>query len=115
MSISSVWSGGPSWTPDELIVYPDTATVEAESFVMPFWYGPWQATYTAGRKVIPMSFQLALKESIFDFWASQRPYGPDQLAPGMDDTSRWETALASYDLPPHAKSLLEPYELPGFA
>lgn len=113
-SIVSVYPGGPSWFTSDLIVYPDSATCEPINMI-PFWWGPWTATYTAGRAVIPQPIQLALKEAIFEFWSTQRPYGPDQLAPGMDDTSRWEQALATYDLPPHAKSLIEPYEIPGFA
>jgi hypothetical protein len=113
-SIVSVYPGGPSWATGDLIVYPESGTVEPVNMI-PFWWGPWKATYTAGRTVVSQPIQLALKEAIFEFWSTQRPYGPNQLAPGMDDTSRWETALAAYDLPPHARSLLEPYEIPGFA
>jgi len=112
--ISSVFPGGPVWNAAQLIVYPDSATVQAAD-LLPFWWGPWKATYTAGRRVIPVSIQLAAKEAIFDFWANQRPYGVDMMEPGMDATARWEEALVNYDLPPHAKSLLEPYEMPGFA
>lgn len=113
-SVTSRWPGGPSWVTADFIVYPDSGTLELLSMI-PFWYGPWKATYTAGRAVIPASFQLAVKEMLIDFWASQRPYGLDELEPGMDDTARWEQALSQYDIPPHAKSLLEGEEQPGFA
>ena len=113
-SITSVYPGGPSWVTADFIAYPDSATVELAS-QLPMWYGPWKATYTAGRLVIPEGIQLALKEALFDFWANQRPFAVDSLEPGMTETAQWETALAGYDMPPHAKSLLEPYEQPGFA
>lgn len=113
-SVTSVFPGGPSWVTADLIVYPDSGTLELAS-QLPFWWGPWKVTYTAGRLVVPERIQLAVKEMVFDFWASQRSYGPGDLEPGMDDTARWETALAQYEIPPHAKSLLEIEAQPGFA
>lgn len=107
-SVSSLYTGGPTWTSDEIIQYPDSATCELRS-MLPFWYGPWKATYTAGRAVIPMAIQYALKEALLDFWADE------DLDPGSSPAQRWETAITGYDLTPHAKSLLEQYELPGFA
>jgi len=113
-SISSVFAGGPVWTAAQLIVFPDSATIQTTD-QLDFWYGPWKATYVAGRVVIPTAINLALKEALFDFWANQRPYGADDLEPGLTATSEWEERLAQYDIPPHAKSLLEPFEQPGFA
>lgn len=113
-SISSVFAGGPTWVTAQLIVFPDSATIQTAD-QLDFWYGPWKATYTAGRVVIPSAIQLALKEALFDFWANQRPYGAGDLEPGLTQTSEWEERLAQYDIPPHAKSLLEPFEQPGFA
>jgi hypothetical protein len=113
-SISSLFAGGPTWTTAQLIVFPESATIQTVD-QLDFWYGPWKATYTAGRLVIPQSIQLAVKESIFDFWANQRPYGAGDLEPGLTATSEWEERLAQYDIPPHAKTLLEPHEQPGFA
>lgn len=114
VSISSVFAGGPAWVTAQLIVFPESATVQTTD-QLDFWYGPWKATYTAGRVVIPSAIQLALKEALFDFWANQRPYGAGDLEPGLTQTSEWEERLAQYDIPPHAKSLLEPFEQPGFA
>jgi hypothetical protein len=113
-SISSVFAGGPSWVTAQLIVFPDSATIQTAD-QLDFWYGPWKATYVAGRIVTPVAIQLALKEALFDFWANQRPYGAGDLEPGLTATSEWEERLAQYDIPPHAKSLLEPFEQPGFA
>lgn len=114
-SITSVWPNGPTWTTSQLIVYPDSGTVEVANQWLPFYYGPWSATYTSGRMVIPESIQLAVKEIIFDMWSIQRPYGSASLAPGPDETAKFEQMVMSYRIPPHAKLLLGQYELPGFA
>lgn len=113
-TIVSVWPGGPSWATSDLIVYPATGSVEAKSMI-PFWMGPWQVTYTAGRLVIPERIQLAVKEIIYDMWALQRPYGVDSFELGPDETTRYEQGLSTYDIPPHAKALLETEAQPGFA
>src|SRR6266702_1602913 len=113
-SITSVYPGGPSWVTADLMQYPDSATVELVNW-LPFWYGPWKATYTAGRAVISEKIQLAVKEFIYDFWSSHRPYGLGGLEPGPEETARWEAALAQYEIPPHARALLESEEQPGFA
>jgi len=113
-SITSVYAGGPSWTVSNLIVYPDSGTVESADLI-PFWWGPWKATYTAGRLVIPQRVQLAVKEIILDLWATQRSYGFGTLEPGPEDTARYEQMLNSYDMPPHARALLEREAMPGFA
>ena len=114
-SISSVRSGGPTWTQanGDFIVYPDSATVELVSY-MPFYFGPWKATYTAGRTIISQKIQLAALEICYDMWATQRPYGADSLEPGPEETARWETLVASYHIPPHAMAMLLGEERPGF-
>lgn len=113
-SISSVFPGGPSWAGTDLIVYPDSGTVEPLNMIG-FWWGPWKATYTAGRLVIPEKVQLAVKEIIYDLWAIQRPYGADSLEPGPEETARYEQMIAGYNMPPHAKAMLEAEAQPGFA
>lgn len=114
-SITSVWNGGPSWTSDndELIVYPDSATVELASY-LPFYLGPWKATYKAGRYIVSQKIQLAALETILDLWASQRPYGMDSLEPGPEETAKWEMMINTYKIPPHAMELLSGEERPGF-
>ena len=113
-SISSIWVGGPSWTSDQLIVSPESGVVQLNGMI-PFWMGPWKATYTAGRLVIPTSVQLAVKEIIYDMWSTQRPYGADELEPGPEATARFEQMVATYTIPPHALSLLSTNSMPGFA
>lgn len=114
-SITSVWNGGPSWTSDndELIVYPDSATVELASY-LPFYLGPWKATYKAGRYIISQKIQLAALETIYDLWSNQRPYGMDSLEPGPEETARWEMMINTYKIPPHAMEMLSGEERPGF-
>lgn len=114
-SISSVRINGPTWTQanNEFIVYPDSATVELQS-QQPFYYGPWKATYTAGRAVISQKIQLAALEICYDMWATQRPYGADQLEPGPNETANWENLVATYKIPPHAMAMLSGEERPGF-
>jgi hypothetical protein len=113
-SISSVYPGGPSWGAADLILYPDSGTIEPSSLI-PFWWGPWSATYVAGRAVIPQRVQLAVKEIVFDLWAIQRSFGLDEMEPGPEETARYEQMLASYDMPPHARALLDREAMPGFA
>jgi hypothetical protein len=113
-SITSVFPGGPAWVTADLIAYPDSATCETVSR-MPFWWGPWKATYTSGRTVIPESIQLAVQEIIFDLWSIHRLDGSGELEPGPEDTARFEQMLTTYQVPQHARMLLAPYEMPGFA
>jgi hypothetical protein len=113
-SVVSVWSGGPSWVTSDLIVYPDSGTMELAG-MYDFWRGPWKVTYTAGRLVISNSIQMAVKEIIYDMWSTQRPYGPGDYEPGPEDTARFEQMLANYSIPPHAQMLLDSEAMPGFA
>ena len=113
ISISSLWATGPTWTPNELIVFPNSGTVQQLS-QMPFYLGPWKATYKAGRAVIPAKVQLAAKEIIYDLWATQRQFGMDTLEPSPQDTARWEQMLVSYQIPPHAMAMLTAEQRPGF-
>jgi hypothetical protein len=114
-SISSVFNGGPVWTQagNDFIVFPNSGTVQLTS-LMPFYFGPWKATYQAGRSIIPQKIQLAAKEIIYDLWATQRQFGMDQLEPSPEDTARWEQMLVTYKIPPHAMAMLNAEERPGF-
>ena len=114
-SISSVRASGPTWTQanGDFVVYPDSATVELASY-MPFYFGPWKGTYTAGRAVISQKIQLAALEICYDMWATQRPYGADSLEPGPDETAKWEMLVNTYKIPPHAMAMLSGEERPGF-
>lgn len=114
-SISSVWASGPVWSASDLIVYADSGTVEPANMAG-FWFGPWKATYKAGRAIIPQRVILAVCEIVYDLWATQRMVGSDMQYPGLSDTASYETAMpADYRIPPHAKALLEAEAMPGFA
>jgi len=112
-SVTSLWNGGPTWTSNEMIVFPNSGTLQLLS-QMPFYLGPWKATYQAGRAVIPAKVQLAAKEIIYDLWATQRQFGMDSLEPSPQDTARWEQMLVSYQIPPHAMAMLQAEQRPGF-
>jgi hypothetical protein len=114
--IKSIWAGGPIWTQaaGDFVVSPDSGVVYLKNLI-PFYFGPWLATYTAGRLVIPQAIQLAAKEIIFDMWANQRPYGADELEPGPETTARIEQMIATYSVPAHANELLNAHAIPGFA
>lgn len=116
VSIQSVYNAGPIWLQSngDFIVSPDSGVVELVSMA-PFWQGPWSATYTVGRRIIPQSIQLAAKEIIYDMWSTHRPYGAGELEPGPEATARFEQMVASYTIPAHAQTLLANYEMPGFA
>lgn len=115
-SISSIWSGGPTWTQaaGDFIVAPESGVVQLNGMI-PFWMGPWKATYTVGRLVIPQSVQLAVKEIIYDMWSTQRPYGANEMEPGPEATAHFEQMVAGYQIPSHALALLGNNEMPGFA
>ena len=116
-SITSVWAQGPIWLPAALNVYPNVGTCEPLN-MQGFWLGPWLATYTAGRTVIPQRVVLAVKEIIFDLWAPVRGLQSDQQEPGMTETSQYDYQLGimpGYTMPAHARAMLEAEAMPGFA
>jgi hypothetical protein len=82
-SITSTWPGGPSWGPDDLIVNPAAGTVRLKTMV-PFWWGPWTWSGTAGRTVIPERFLQAAKEQLRHLWETQRGPSPSPPLPGEE-------------------------------
>jgi hypothetical protein len=114
-SISSEWPSGPTWQGTDLMVYRDSGVVEPKNY-FGFWWGPWKATYQAGRTVVPQRILLAVKEIIFDLWATQRMVSADMMTPSLEETAAYETAMPSnYQIPPHARALLNAEAMPGFA
>lgn len=114
VSIQSEFPGGPQWTNDMLLVYTESGVIETLS-MLGFWFGPWKATYTAGRAELTPALVLGVKEIVFDLWANQRMITADQLEPGLVETARYETMLPQgYRIPPHARALLETEPMPGF-
>lgn len=71
-SVQSVWTGGPSWTSTSLIVDTDAGIITTQLGAIPFFYGPWDVTYTSGRAVVPERFQHAAKELLRHLWDTQR-------------------------------------------
>ena len=78
-SVTSIWPGGPTWTTSQLIVDTDAGIVQ-QTWPWPFWYGPWDVTYVAGRAVIPERYLHACKEQLRHLWETQRGTTP-LLAP----------------------------------
>jgi hypothetical protein len=79
-SVTSVWPGGPSWQASQLVLDGPAGTVRQTWPSAPFWFGPWDVTYTAGRAVIPERYLHAAKEQLRHLWESQRGSTP-LLAP----------------------------------
>jgi hypothetical protein len=71
-SVTSVWSGGPSWTTSQLVVDGDAGTVDTQYGAIPFWWGPWDVVYQAGRAVVAERHIHAAKEQLRHLWETQR-------------------------------------------
>lgn len=114
-SVTSVWPGGPSWNTAALNVYPDSGIIEPVDY-RGFWLGPWKATYTGGRTVIPQRWVEAVLEIVFDLWAYQRGQLADPLVPDYSDSTEYAARIPpGYEMPARAKAMLRRGSLPGFA
>ena len=71
-SVTSVWTGGPSWDPSLLVVDADAGIVTVQLGGIPFYWGPWDVVYVAGRAVVPERFIHGAKELLRHLWESQR-------------------------------------------
>jgi hypothetical protein len=119
ITVASVWPGGPSWANsggnNALIVHQKSAIVEPVN-QQGFFYGPWKATYTAGRMVVPQRIVLAAKMIVYDLFAIQRGVLSDPLSPNYDEMSVMEARIpAGYEMPPQARALLMREARAGFA
>lgn len=109
-ALASVYPQGPTWAASDLIVNTHPGTIRHAGLI-PFWYGPWVVTYTAGRSEIPEPVAEGIKEVVFDLWSQMR---------GMrTDVNEAITADALpmppfYRLPPRALAAIKGYEMPGF-
>jgi hypothetical protein len=115
--IKSVYGGSPSWAAADLIVNADAGTVRTRN-MMGFYYGPWLATYAAGRRVIPPDILQGCREIIWDLWAIYRGTTADQEDPTLEEVGLFEQTLAipsDYRMPVRALRFLEPHYMPGFA
>lgn len=122
-TIKSVYAplGGPTWTVDQLYVNAKAGTVRLAS-QLDFWYGPWLATYTAGRAEIPEDVVQGVREILYDLWATQRGVLQDTATPDMTEAQQFEQMAASinvsapgYRVPPRAMAYLSAEQSPGFA
>jgi len=71
-SVTSVWTGGPSWDTALLILDSDAGIVTTQLGAIPFYYGPWDVAYQPGRAVVPERFIHAAKELLRHLWETQR-------------------------------------------
>ncbi len=104
-SIVSTYADGPSWQTADLIVNPGAGTVRSANGWR-FWGGPWLATYTAGRTVIPERFMQACKEQVRHMWDTQRGAAPPSVLQGEEIYSPTGGASA-YTVPRRVLELLE--------
>jgi hypothetical protein len=116
-SIKSIYPGGPQWLTANLVANPDSGICWTVN-QMGFYYGPWLATYTAGRRVIAPGLINGCKEIIWDAWATYRNVTADEEEPSLSEVGSFEQQLAiphDYRIPVRALEFLEPYFMPGFA
>ena len=71
-SVTSVWTGGPSWTGSSLVLDSDAGTVTTQLGAVPFYYGPWDVITVIGRTVINERYIHASKELLRHLWETQR-------------------------------------------
>lgn len=120
--IKSIYApnGGPTWTTPDLYVNPTAGTVRLNS-QLDFWYGPWLATYTAGRAEITQDIEQGVKEILYDLYATQRNMLGDTTEPDLAASEQFELAAAQvaglpgYRIPPRALGYLAAEQQPGFA
>lgn len=109
-SVASAYPSGPSWAAADLVVNTHPGTIRLVD-QLPFWLGPWQATYTAGRSEIPEPVAEGIKEVVFDLWSQMRGMRTDVTEATAADLLQ---VPPYYRLPPRALAAIKPYELPGF-
>jgi hypothetical protein len=108
-ALASVYPSGPSWAPADLIVATHPGTIRHAGLI-PFWYGPWVCTYTAGRTEIPEPVAEGIKEVVFDLWSQMRGLSADVAESGLEALP----VPPYYRLPPRALAAIKGHEMPGF-
>jgi len=71
-SVTSVWTGGPSWTGASLVLDGDAGIVTTQLGAVPFYYGPWDVVHVVGRVIVAGRYQHAAKEQLRHLWETQR-------------------------------------------
>lgn len=102
---------GVTYDASVLTVDPFTGIVE-HTGGLPFFYGPYDFQYQAGRLVIPMGISMAARIILKHIWAIQRGGGAGAFGAGEE-----ENALEGFGfmVPNRALEMLEPYRSPGVA
>jgi hypothetical protein len=98
-SVRSVIDGGPAWGPADLYVNPAAGTIRLKS-QLPFYFGPWLATYTGGRIEVSEAVVGGTREILWDIWATQRWLFADSTEPEMGDVALFEGRLPPGWTPP---------------
>src|SRR5262249_20217561 len=122
-SVTSVWTGGPAWdgTPaaGQIIVNAPAATLRLASF-LPFWFGPWRATYVGGRTAIPEDLVHGREQIRWYLFVESRGLTAATDIPDLQEVAQFENTIAQmavsgYKLSPRALQHLEGERRPGFA
>jgi hypothetical protein len=79
---------------------------------LPFFYGPYQIQYSAGRPIIPMAISMACRIIMKHLWAINRGGGAGSFGAGEEETNFEGFGFA---VPNRALEMLEPHRSPGVA
>jgi hypothetical protein len=109
-SVTSVWSGGPSWTAAQLIWDGDAGIVH-QNLWWPFWYGPWTVAYTVGRLAVAERHLHAAKELLRHLWETQR--GAQQAPPLAGEEIFTSTTGWTFSVPRRVTELLSDDAVPS--
>jgi hypothetical protein len=104
-SVQSVWQSGPSWTTAQLLLDGDAGIVGLKPpVVLPFYLGPWDVTYIAGRAVVGENILHAAKELLRHLWETQR--GQLQAQPFSDGESFTTSSGWAFSVPNRVLEML---------
>jgi len=109
-SVTSIWSGGPSWTAPQLLWDGDSGTVH-QNLWWPFWYGPWTVAYTVGRLAVAERHLHACKELLRHLWETQR--GAQQAPPLAGEEIFTSTTGWTFSVPRRVTELLSDDAVPS--
>ena len=71
-SVTSVWTGGPSWSGAQLVLDGDAGIVSVQLGGVPFYWGPWDVVHVVGRAVVKERHIHGAKELLRHLWETQR-------------------------------------------
>lgn len=113
-SVTSV-SGSPTWTTGfDVDAAAGIVRLSAGGY---FTGGPWNATYVAGRTVIPARFVQAGKEMLRHLWETQRGSSAGSAyRPSLGEDQVFSSAAGmTYSIPKRVVELLQYDQVPGIA